>query len=304
MVPKAACSPRLSSEFCFTTYTRPPFSSRRRFFSRTTLTLLTVLILPACLPVCLNAAAKKLTDEDRIELLRGLGSEFATVKAYLPRSQRPLPFPSDGNYDKEKWQEMGRAMGTAARVGDQVQITRVEIEETRLVLDINGGLRGHRGSWKDHVQIGVGGPVNTSSTQVNQPQNGTTVAGTTIEIFVPEGVSGLKADDVKRILKPVLDFDKETATENYVEKLPEPVQAAIKAKKALVGMDRDEVLLALGKPRHKERTVKEGNELEDWVYGLPPGKMTFVTFEGSKVSKVKEAYADLGGSIATPLPPR
>jgi len=195
-------------------------------------------------------------------------------------------------------------MGTAARVGDQVQITRVEIEETRLVLDINGGLRGHRGSWKDHVQIGVGGPVNSSSTQVNQPQNGTTVAGTTIEIFVPEGVSGLKADDVKRILKPVLDFDKETATENYVEKLPEPVQAAIKAKKALVGMDRDEVLLALGKPRHKERTVKEGNELEDWVYGLPPGKMTFVTFEGSKVSKVKEAYADLGGSIATPLPPR
>ena len=199
---------------------------------------------------------------------------------------------------------MGRAMGTAARVGDQVQITRVEIDETRLVLDINGGLRGHRGSWKDHVQIGVGGPVSTSSTQVNQPQNGTTVAGTTIEIFVPEGVSGLKADDVKRILKPVLDFDKETATENYVEKLPEPVQAAIKAKKALVGMDRDQVLLALGKPRHKERTVKEGNELEDWVYGLPPGKMTFVTFEGSKVSKVKEAYADLGGSIATPLPPR
>jgi len=98
----------------------------------------------------------------------------------------------------------------------------------------------------------------------------------------------------------VLDFDKETATVNYVETLPEPVREAIKAKKALVGMDRDQVLLALGKPRHKERTTKEGNELEDWVYGNPPGKVTFVTFEGSKVSKVKEAYADLGGSIAEP----
>jgi len=255
------------------------------------------------LPILLNAAGKKLTEEDRIELLRGLGSEFAIVKAFLPRSQRPLPFPSDGNYDKEKWQEMGKAMGAAARVGDQVQITRVEIEPNRLVLDINGGLRGKRGSWKDHVSIGMSGPVSTS-TRVDQPQNGTSVAGTTIEIIFPEGVPGLKADDVKRILKPVLEFDKESATENYVETLPEPVQQAIKAKKVIVGMDRDQVLLAMGKPRHKERSVKDGSELEDWVYGDPPGKVTFVTFENSKVSKVKEAYADIGGSTATPLPPR
>jgi len=35
-------------------------------------------------------------------------------------------------------------------------------------------------------------------------------------------------------------------------------------------------------------------ELEDWVYGLPPGKITFVTFNGDKVVKVKEEYAGLG----------
>jgi hypothetical protein len=40
------------------------------------------------------------------------------------------------------------------------------------------------------------------------------------------------------------------------------------------------------------------------VYGFPPGKITFVTFSGSKVSKVKEAYADFGGSTAMPNPPR
>ena len=258
-----------------------------------------ILILPIFLSTSVSAG-KKLTEEDRIELLRGLGSEFATVKAYLPRSQRPLPFPSDGNYDKEKWQEMGKAMGAAARVGDQVQITRVGIEPDRLILDINGGLKGHRGSWKDHVSLGVGG----NTRPINQTQNGTSPGGTTIEVMFPEGVPGLKADEVKKILKPVLEFDKETATENYVEKLPEPIREAIKAKKAIVGMDHDQVLLAMGKPRHKERTVKDGNELEDWVYGDPPGKVTFITFEGSKVSKIKEAYADLGGSTATPLPPR
>jgi hypothetical protein len=247
-----------------------------------------------------HAGGKKLTEEDRIELLRGLSSEFATVKAYLPRSQKPLPFPSDGNYDKEKWQEMGRAMGTAARVGDQVQITRIGIEPEKLILDINGGMRRAKGSWKDHVEVGMGGSTNP----INRNQNSNAPTGTTIEILFPEGVPGLKAEDVKQILKPVLEFDLQSATENYVEKLSEPVQAAIKAKKAILGMDHDQVLLAMGKPRHKERTTRDGTELEDWVYGDPPGKVTFITFEGSKVAKIKEAYADIGGSTAAPLPPR
>jgi hypothetical protein len=289
------------SDCFFTTCIERPSSSRRRFFCKSALTM---LMLPIWLSAQTGTNAKKLTEEDRIELLRGLGSEFATVRAFLPRSQRPLPFPSDGNYDKEKWQEMGRQMGAAARVGDQVQITRVGIEPNRIILDINGGLRQRRGSLKDHVQIGASGPVMTSTTATQQPQTGTAALGTTIEVMFPEGVPGLKADDVKKILRPVLEFDKETATENYVDNLPEPVQQAIKAKKAIVGMDRDQVVLAMGKPRHKERSTQDGNELEDWVYGDPPGKVTFITFHGSKVAKVKEAYADIGGSTATPLPPR
>ena len=54
----------------------------------------------------------------------------------------------------------------------------------------------------------------------------------------------------------------------------------------IVGMDRDQVLLAIGKPRHKERNVSDdGTEIEDWIYGDPPGKITFVTFAGSKVTR-------------------
>ena len=67
-------------------------------------------------------------------------------------------------------------------------------------------------------------------------------------------------------------------------------------------MDRDQVILALGKPRTKMRETKDGLELEDWVYGNPPGKIVFVTFNGSKVLKVKETYAGLGGQVAPPLP--
>ena len=59
--------------------------------------------------------------------------------------------------------------------------------------------------------------------------------------------------------------------------------------------------MAMGRPRLKSReTDKEGLEVEDWVYGTPPGKITFVTFNGDKVIKVKESYAGLGTSVQEP----
>ena len=36
-------------------------------------------------------ADKKLTEDDRVEILRGLMAEYATAKTMLPRSKKPLP---------------------------------------------------------------------------------------------------------------------------------------------------------------------------------------------------------------------
>jgi hypothetical protein len=259
------------------------------------------LLLPAagCFLAAAYASDKKLTEDDRIELLRGLMAEYATVKALLPRSPKPLPFQSTGLWDKQFWEQTAQKYGPAARLGDLVQITHVSIEDDKIVFEINGGMKG-KGHWRDHVQIGMSGPVSGGASQVNTQQT-SAPSGTTLALLFGGAIPALKADDIKKILAPVLDFQKETATANYVETLPEPVQKAIKANKAMIGMDRDQVLLAMGKPRHKERTVtKDGTETEDWIYGEPPGKITFITFAGSKVIKIDEAYADLGGSTATP----
>ena len=40
--------------------------------------------------------------------------------------------------------------------------------------------------------------------------------------------------------------------------------------------------------------------MEDWVYGTPPGRITFVTFNGDKVIQVKESYAGLGTQVGDP----
>ena len=244
------------------------------------------------------AVDKKLTEDDRVEILRGLMAEFATAKTILPRSKKPLPFDSAGTWDKQVWAEAGKEFGPAARVGDQVQVTRVTIESDKILLEINHGMKGH-GNWRDHVQVGMGGATSPISTQ----QNTSAPSGTNIVLMFNKPIPPVKAADIKKMLAPVLDFEKQTATENYVEKLPEPVQNAIKANKAIEGMDRDQVLMALGKPRHRERnTTKDGAEVEDWIYGDPPGKITFVTFTGSKVTQIKEAYADVGGSTVPSVP--
>lgn len=246
----------------------------------------------------LKGDQKKLTMDQRLELMRGLTSEYANVKAPLPRSKKPLEFNSDGTYDWQHWLDVGKQMGPAARVGDLVQITHVTIEKDAIVFEINNGLK-RSGSWKDHVEIGMnGGMAPMSRSDANAP------GGTNIILKFPDTIGEITSNDVKKILAPVLDFEKHSATENYADTLPPEVKQAIAEKKPIEGMDRDQVLLAMGRPLRKSRESKDGVDYEDWIYGTPPGRVTFVTFSGPKVVKIKETYAGLGGSIAeTPKQP-
>jgi hypothetical protein len=239
------------------------------------------------------ADSKKSEEDQRIELLRGLQSEYATVKSFLPRSRKALDFESDGSWDKQKWELAGREQGPAARVGDLIQITKVDIDKDSITLQINGGTRGGK-KWYDHVQVGIGG----GTAPISQGNATNAPGGTSIVVHFREGLGDLASADVKKLLAPVLDFEKHSATEQYMDTLPPEIKQAVVEKKAIEGMDRDQVLLALGRPNRKTRESKDGVDTEDWIYGEPPGRVTFVTFTGPKVTKIKETYAGLGGSIA------
>jgi hypothetical protein len=254
------------------------------------LAILAVLILLPSLP-----AADKLGFEDRVELTRGLMAEYGTVKVLLPRSKKALEFNSDGTYDKKQWTQIAKESGPAARTGDNVQVTKIDIETDRIVLQINGGYKGGR-KWYQGVQVSgtMGQQVPIGNNDSNAP------GGTSIAILFHKPLEPIKSADVKKMLAPVLDFEKHSVTEIYSETLPPEVQQAIKEKRAREGMNHEQVVMALGRPEHKSREVKDGLELEDWVYGRAPGKITFVTFNGDKVIKVKEAYAGLGTQVGNP----
>ena len=242
--------------------------------------------------------ADKLSVDERLEIERGLTAEFATMKVILPRSKKPLLIHSNGQYDRTVWENALQDGGPAARLGDEVQITRVQIESNKIIFEINGGTKS--GHWYDHVQVGMGGGMSPVATNQNTAAPG----GSHVALVFPGSVPSVKAAQIRQMLSPIFDFEKHSAAELYMDKLPEPIKKAIKDQKAIQGMDRDQVLLALGKPHNKSReTNADGDEIEDWVYGEPPGKMTFVRFDEGKVVKVEESYANIGGTTAPPLPP-
>jgi hypothetical protein len=240
-------------------------------------------------------AADKLSFEDRVELMRGLMAEYAKAKVLVPRSRKNLAVNSDGTYDKNGWQAIARESGPAARVGDMIQITKVDIESQKIVLQLNGGFKGGR-HWYEGVNVGMGPSTQPAQVPIG---NGDSNApgGTTVELVFPKPIEPIKASAVKKILAAVLDFDEHSATELFADTLPPATKKAIAEKRALVGMTRDQVLLAMGRPKYKPRETKDGLEIEDWVYGTAPGKITFVTFSGDKVIKVKEEYAGLGTDV-------
>lgn len=249
--------------------------------------------------VATSLFAEKLTQDERIEILRGMLSEYATAKVPIPKSKKPLQYKSTGQFDKSEWQEIGREFGPAARPGDLVQVTKVDIDDDKIVLEINGGAKGKR-KWYQNVEVGMG----NRTTPISSQQNTAAPGGTTIALVFDKPVPALQAPELKKLLAPILDFEKRSATEQVVESLPPEIQAAVKEKRAIEGMDRDQVILAIGKPRTKVRETKEGVDEEDWIYGQPPGKVIFVTFANGKVLRVKETYAGLGGSTVPALKPQ
>jgi hypothetical protein len=252
-------------------------------------------VLVAFLAVAsLHGDTKKLSLDQRVELVRGLSSEYATAKIMLPRSRKALPFEENGTWDKKVWETAVRKDGPAARAGDMVQVTKVDVDDDAITLQLNDGMK-KKGSWRDRVQISVGGattgPSNPQAS--NQPDKGTAIV-----IKFKDSIGDITSAQLKKLLAPVLDFEKHSAAENYIDTLPPQTQQAIKEKKAIEGMDQESVILALGRPLRKTRETKDDVEQETWQFGEPPGRVTFVTFAGSKVIRVRDTYAGMGGSVA------
>jgi hypothetical protein len=225
--------------------------------------------------------------ESRLALIRYVDGEFAKVVTPLPGGRTGFHLKAGAPLDKHALNLTLQGHDAAANPGDKVQITRLQFRERQIAVDINGG--GHKGSsWKDHVQLGGIDPgEQRGDPSVPSLQS---VPGATIYLDFDKPLPDMTPDDLKGYLSAMLDFGgQRSAAVQWVDTLPPAVKQAITDKRAVYGMTRDEVIAAIGKPEHKVReTQPDGTEVEDWIYGTPPGQTVFVSFDGDMVIKVEQ----------------
>jgi hypothetical protein len=233
-------------------------------------------------PASAGTSSRTLQGSSRVEIIRTVDGEFA-------KTARPLPGKTDGfilfvgkPIDEQKMSDALRLQGMAIPAGEPVQITQMDFETRRIVVQINGGAK-KRFHLLDHLSVGGADPP-------AQPVDRHEGLGAVIVLDYGHALPDMTPEAVKQALAPLLDFSKEhSSTVNWVDTLPPEFQEAIRDHKALPGMDQETVIAAIGRPDKKVRERNsQGVETEDWIYGNPPARTVFVTFLGDKVSKVEE----------------
>jgi hypothetical protein len=236
--------------------------------------------------------AEKMTPQTRMLVIRSLQSERVFARIMFPQGDKGIKIKNGvvSPSDKVIAQQVSE-FGAAAKPGDRCVITDVLVKENEILVDINGGPKKHQ-KWYQHIEVvGMGGgstPLPGGPSPQSLDAHGSRV---TLEFdkYVPE----ITGDQVRALLAPVFDFKALTQAEAYEKTLPPKVQEAIKNHQILVGMDKEMVMYAKGRPPKKVRDKDEkGQDYEEWIYGDPPEEVDFVRFKGSEVARLEIMTVD------------
>ncbi len=242
-------------------------------------------------PSIVSPNAPKLTSQTRLEIIRSLQSERVFAKVLFPQGKAGLKI-KDGvvTPSQQGVAQMVAENGPAAKPGDRCVITNVEVRDKEIIFEINGGPR--KGpKWYQRIQ--VGGLGGTSSIPATGAPQSLDAHGSVVKLQFDKYVPEMTGDQVRAMLAPVFDFHALTTEEAYVKTLPPKVQEAINNHQVLVGMNKDMVEYAKGRPPQKIREKDEqGRDYEEWIYGTPPEQVEFVRFEGGQVARLEIMSVD------------
>lgn len=235
--------------------------------------------------------SEKLTPQTRMLLIRSLQSERVFARILFPQGDKTIKIKNGvvSPTDMVIAQQVSE-YGAAAKPGDRCVITDVQVKEKDIILEVNGGPKKHQ-KWYQHIQVisNAGAtPIPGGPSPQSLDAHGTAVV-LEFDKYVPE----LTGDQVRAMLAPVFDFKALSAGEAYQKTLPPKVQEAIKDHQILVGMDKEMVTYAKGRPQQRIRDKDDkGQDYEEWIYGKPPEEVDFVRFKGNEVARLEIMTVD------------
>jgi hypothetical protein len=234
---------------------------------------------------------EKMTGQTRLLVIRSLQSERVFARVMFPQGDKGLRIKNGVVSPSEQViaQEVAE-YGPAVRPGDRCVITDVQIKDHFIIVEVTGGSKKHQ-KWYQHIQV-VSNAGDTPIPGGPSPQS-LDAHGTTVTLDFDKYVPELNGDQVRQLLAPVMDFKALTTAEAYEKTLPPKLQAAIKDHKVLVGMDKEMVTFAKGRPNQRIRDKDaNGQDYEEWIYGTPPEEVDFVRFKGNEVARLEIMTVD------------
>jgi len=230
-----------------------------------------------------------------MDLIRGFDAELVYIRTPFPMGKVGLTL-KDGvvSPSGEDLQRLMALWGPALKAGDEARITAVVIKADRIHFEINGGPIKKK-KWYQHIE--VGGATGTSPIAPND-QNANP-RGTYVDLVFDHYVPDLTPQKFKDLLRPVLDFDAKSALEAYLDTVPPKVKEAIQNHQVLVGMNREMLIYAKGRPPKKIREKDGEIDYEEWIYGEPPQDVDFVRMVGDEVVRVETMKVDGSKTLRT-----
>jgi len=224
-----------------------------------------------------------------MDLIRGFNAELVYIRAPFPMGKTGLTIKNGVvSPSGEDLQRLLAIWGPAVKPGDEARITSVVIKSDRIHFDLNGGPI-KKQKWYQRIEIG-GDMGNTAP--IAPSDSNANPRGTYVDLVFDHYVPDLTPQKFKDLLRPVLDFDAKSALEAYLDTVPPKVKEAIQNHQVLVGMNREMLIYAKGRPPKKIREKDGEVEYEEWIYGEPPQDVDFVRMVGDEVVRVETMKVD------------
>ena len=243
--------------------------------------------IPEAPPIPANAA--HMSRETRLQIIRDFETQLVYSRTLFPMGTKGLLLKDGLITPNGKDLEQSLVIyGPAIKPGDPAHISFVRIRNDHIHFELNGGpIR--RQKWYQRIEVGgANGPVMTGpdNSQTNNPH------GSFVDLYFGKYVPEMSAAQLRQLLYPVLDFTARNPEQAYLDTVPPKVKQAILAHHVLVGMNREMVVYAMGKPPKKDREKAGEAEYEEWIYGTPPADVDFVRFVGDEVVRVETMKVD------------
>jgi hypothetical protein len=230
-------------------------------------------------------ALAQISHNARLDIIRTVLADQAAARIGLPFGTDGVELSDTGQINQEKLTREIQKNGQSVEPGRVVTLTDITFDDKEITVVLDGGGKNKKSIF-DRIQIGVGTP-DTGTVPIRDDPALKAKGSKVVLRFARKVPPDLTPAQLRELLDPVLDFNKQTAAKTGIDSLPPEFQEAVKNKEAKIGMDRSTVMMALGRPNQKFRNPSDPS-YEQWQYVLRGLRQIFVTFENNIVVQVKQ----------------